>query len=180
MAKRINWDSVNKVNKGVLQGFGCIADELPAIGSYADIRRYCHVQGVNVHSDDDFENRLPRPKGKNEPSGPKIIVIKGKLHSSKAKGDPSNHLDNRRKNVRSLAKTYNNVPKIKLLEEELILLVKLISLVNVKKSGKGSCQNLLKQIYRTLEELIKLDPLKAKSPLSLELQKAYDKLRTVV
>lgn len=180
MAKRINWDNVNKVNKGLSHGFGCVSDELPAIGSYADMRRYCENQGVNVFSDDAFENRLPKPRGKDEPSGPKIIVKKCSSSSFKAKGDSSNFPCSSKKYIKPLTKICNNSLRIKQLEGELVRLVKFISLVNVKKSGSSSCQNLLEKIYCNLEELIKLDPEKAKSPLNPELQKAYDKLRTVV
>lgn len=220
MAKRNNWENVNKKNKCLSHGSCDISDELPVVGTYADMRRYCESRGVNTLLDDSFEYRFPMPKGKDEPHGPKIIVRKfdavirrqsdnqGVVNTSsdieyslqKSKDKPwaqrnigrkaglstltamgdSGIQSNSKKTLGSPAKPYNPTPRIKQLEEELVRLVNFVSLVNVKKSSSGSCKKLLEEIYSILRELIKLDPVKAKSPLNPELQKAYDKLRTVV
>ena len=44
------------------------SDELPPVGSSADRRA--------DFSDEDFTRRYPKPKGKNDPRGPKIIIRK--------------------------------------------------------------------------------------------------------
>jgi hypothetical protein len=51
------------------------SDELPPVGSSADIRR-CNANRKVDFSDEDFTKRYPRPKGKNDPCGPKIIIRK--------------------------------------------------------------------------------------------------------
>lgn len=133
---------------------------------------------------DEFDDRLPRPKRKNEPGGPKIVVRKGAIlrkkqaEEAKVLSSPEDSPDKSNKSAQLLAREdFSNVEQ---LEKQLVQLLRSISRVAVKKSGKNNYQDLLKQIYHKLEELIKIDPSKAKSPLSTELQKAYDKLRAVV
>ena len=67
-----NADKVNN-KKGSARYFS--SDELPPAGSSADIRR-CNANRKADPSDDEFMKRYPRPKGKNDPRGPKIIVRK--------------------------------------------------------------------------------------------------------
>ena len=51
------------------------SDELPPVGSSAD-RRRCTTNRKADFSDEDFTRRYPKPKGKNDPRGPKIIIRK--------------------------------------------------------------------------------------------------------
>ncbi len=152
------------MNKGKTQGTGPLSDNLPSVGSYFAMRRFCLDRGVKTFSYDEFEDRLPKPKGKNEPRGAKIIVRKGSESKKSAQALP-----------------IDEISEVEQLEKELLKLVNSISLVEVKttKSGKSNYQDLVEQIFHKLEELIKTNPVKAKSPLNSKLQKAYDKLRSV-
>lgn len=152
------------MNKGKPQGTGPLSDNLPSVGSYFAMRRYCLDRGVKTFSYDEFEDRLPRPKGKNEPRGAKIIVRKG--------NEP-------KKSAQVLPK--DDISQVEQLENELISLLKSLEYGETRtiRSGKSSYQDLLEQIYHKIEELIKTDPVKAKSPLNSKLQKAYDKLRSL-
>lgn len=174
------------MNKGKPKGTGSLSDNLPEVGSYFAMRRYCLDKGVKTFSYDEFEDRLPRPKGKNEPRGAKIIVRKGsevkKKESEHAKVPRSSEeiLDKGRKSTQPVSKDENS--QVGQLERELLKLLNAMSLAKEKttKSGISSYQDLLVQIFHKLEELIKIDPAKAKSPLTSELQKAYERLRTSV
>jgi hypothetical protein len=70
-----NLENVDKVNNKTGSTKDISADELPPAGSSADIRR-CNTNRKADYSDEDFTKRYPRPKGKNDPRGPKIIVRK--------------------------------------------------------------------------------------------------------
>ncbi|MBU1137542.1 MAG: hypothetical protein KKD01_15305 [Proteobacteria bacterium] len=153
------------MNKGKTQGTGPLADNLPSVGSYYAMRRYCLDRGVKTFSYDEFEDRLPKPKGKNEPRGAKVIVRKGSALTKSSQALPEEVLS-----------------EVEQLEKQLLKLLGSINLAkaNTTKSGKSSYQDLLAQLYHKLEELIKIDPAKAKSPLNSELQRAYERLRTLV
>jgi hypothetical protein len=51
------------------------SDELPPVGSSED-RKSFTPKGKADFTDEDFTKRYPRPKGKNDPRGPKIIIRK--------------------------------------------------------------------------------------------------------
>ncbi|MBU0943815.1 MAG: hypothetical protein KJ804_13130 [Proteobacteria bacterium] len=158
------------MNKGKSQGTGRVADKLPTIGSYFAIRRYCLNKGVKAFSYDEFEDRLPRPKKKSEPRGAKIIIRKNttlKKNSLEGGNDKN-------------TSTQEDFSEVKALEKELVKLVRSLSLIGAEKSGESKYQDLLAQIYYKVEDLIKIDPKKAKSPLSGEMEKAYETLCSVV
>ena len=185
MAKGINWDKANKVSKKNTQGIGFVSDELPVAGSYADRRRYQEIKGDELS--------IPNPLGPSATRGPKIIVVKGgrlnrkrnkpqkKQTSSKAKTLSQSNDSNSIKAKTSMSSlSITDQTRVKQIEIELIQKAKFINFINLEKSGKKSCQKLLREILGKLQELIGIDPTRVDTPLSPELEKAYAKLRSVV
>jgi hypothetical protein len=170
LVKQSHMDSGNKMNKGKSPGTGRVVDKLPITGSYFAIRRYCLNKGVKAFTYDEFEDRLPRPKKKTEPRGATIIIRK----SSDLKKNPPEESHEKRN-----TSTQEDCSEVKALEKELIQLVRSLSFIGAEKSGKKKYQDLLAQIYYKVEELIKIDPAKAKSPLSDEMQETYTMLCAV-
>ncbi len=171
-------------NKKISQGKRPLVEEFPLAGSYYAIQKFCMKKGVAPYAYDEFEDRLPRPKKKNEPRGARIIVRKGaalnktRVEEPKSpeglQDSPGQGKDHETSELRE------EFSRVKELESQLLKLMKTISLVKVKKSGKNTDRDLLEQIYHKAGELIRHDPSHVKSPLSSELQAAYDKLRTIL
>jgi len=155
-----------------------------SVASYISMRRYCLDRSVKAFWYDEFDDILPSPKSNDEPRGPKIIIRKGGVSGGKQseEAEVTGKLKGGADSVNDSRPPIKEVDlsEVKRLEKQLVQLIGFMCLDRATKRGKNSRQDWLKQIYYKIEELIKIDPLKAKAPLSIELQEAYDKLKNVV
>lgn len=180
MAKRINWDSVNRKRRAQRYGSEYAYDELPPVGSYADQARYGSARSEG-YSSGRLSGKKSVPAGKKPvsvPSPPIQGLSKGSgpktgIHFSLPKPGLKYSLKSQQSQTMGSATTKKQQKvkpspspekRMKNLRKSLSELIAVPDMPRWKDRGNEYQKCVLKQISSTLNSLLKQEPLATNEP----------------